>query len=362
MSKSPAPRRRSTLASLAAELKVSRTTISNAYNRPEQLSPELRERVFATARRMGYPGPDPLARSLRTRKAGVIGLVTGEALTHLFSDPAALDFTAGLAQSCEEAGQGLSLIAAGPDRGPTGKTAAASVTGVDGFVVYSVADNDPCLQAVSQRNVAVVVADQPAVVAGAFGVCIDDRAAMTTLAGYVLDFGHREIGLVTTRLDRDRKNGPVDRERLRATKFAAQRQRITGVYDAMAQRGLNPTALTVVEICDDGPTAGATAVEEVLGVNPRTTAVICTADVLALSVIDCLQARGIDVPGQMTVTGFDGVSAALDRGVTTIAQPNRRKGRRAGELLRAGDGVSTPVVEVFDTELIRGRTVAPPAS
>ena len=75
MSRSPAPRRRATLASLAAELKVSRTTVSNAYNRPDQLSAELRERVLSTAKALGYPGPDPVARSLRTRKAGAVGLV-----------------------------------------------------------------------------------------------------------------------------------------------------------------------------------------------------------------------------------------------------------------------------------------------
>ena len=116
MSRSPAPRRRATLASLAAELKVSRTTISNAYNRPDQLSTDLRERVLATAKRLGYPGPDPVARSLRTRKAGAVGLVITEPLNYSFSDPAALDFVAGLAESCEEAGQGLLLVAVGPNR------------------------------------------------------------------------------------------------------------------------------------------------------------------------------------------------------------------------------------------------------
>src|ERR1700747_3025249 len=113
---SPTPRGRATLASLAAELKVSRTTISNAYNRPDQLSPELRERVLATAKRLGYAGPDPVARSLRTRKAGAIGLVMTEALTYSFSDPAARDFVAGVAESCEELGQGLLLVAVGPSR------------------------------------------------------------------------------------------------------------------------------------------------------------------------------------------------------------------------------------------------------
>lgn len=78
---SPTPRRRATLASLAAELKVSRTTVSNAFNRPDQLSADLRERVLATAKRLGYAGPDPVARSLRTRKAGAVGLVMAEPLT-----------------------------------------------------------------------------------------------------------------------------------------------------------------------------------------------------------------------------------------------------------------------------------------
>ena len=52
---------------------MSRTTVSNAYNRPDQLSAPLRARVLEAARRLGYPGPDPVARSLRTRKAGAVG-------------------------------------------------------------------------------------------------------------------------------------------------------------------------------------------------------------------------------------------------------------------------------------------------
>src|ERR1041385_4529526 len=105
-------RRQATLASLAAELGVSRTTVSNAYNRPDQLSPQLRNRVLETARRMGYPGPDPVARSLRTRQARAGGLLLAEELSFAFRDPAALGFLEGLAQACEEAGQGLLLIPA----------------------------------------------------------------------------------------------------------------------------------------------------------------------------------------------------------------------------------------------------------
>ena len=194
------PRRRATLASLAAELKVSRTTISNAYNRPDQLSDALRERVLATAKRLGYPGPDPVARSLRTRRAGAVGLVITEPLTYSFSDPAALDFVAGLAQSCEECGQGLLLVAVGPSRSVADGTASVLAAGVDGFVVYSAAGDDPYLQVVLQRRLPLVVVDQPKDVPGASQVGIDDRAAMREMADYVLGLGHREIGLLTMRL------------------------------------------------------------------------------------------------------------------------------------------------------------------
>ena len=237
---SPTPRRRATLASLAAELKVSRTTISNAYNRPDQLSPELRERVLATAKRIGYAGPDPVARSLRTRRAGAVGLMITEPLTYSFSDPAALDFVAGLAQSCEEAGQGLMLVAVGPSRSLADGTASVLAAGVDGFVVYSAAGDDPYLQVVLQRRLPLVVVDQPKEVPGASAVGIDDRGAMRKIADYVLGLGHREIGLLTMRLRRDRRQGLVDSERLRSSTFHVQSERIHGVRDAMAAAGVDP--------------------------------------------------------------------------------------------------------------------------
>ena len=355
------PRRRATLASLAAELKVSRTTISNAYNRPDQLSADLRGRVLATAKRMGYPGPDPVARSLRTRKAGAVGLVITEPLTYSFSDPAALDFVAGVAQSCEEPGQGLLLVAVGPSRSVADGAAAVLSAGVDGFVVYSVCEDDPYLQVVLQRRLPVVVVDQPKDVPGVSRVGIDDRAAMRELADYVVGLGHRQVGLLTMRLSRDRRQGLVDPNRLQSPQFHVQRDRITGVRDAMSAAGIAPDSLTVVESSEHGPKSGGSAAEVVLQANPRITALMCTADVLALSALDYLRGRGIYAPGQMTVTGFDGVPEAINRGLTTVAQSSLLKGRRAGELLQKPPRSVEPVVELLETDLIRGRTAGPPA-
>lgn len=366
MSRGPAPRRRATLASLAAELNVSRTTISNAYNRPDQLSTELRERVLAAAKEMGYPGPDPVARSLRTRRAGAVGLMITEPLNYAFSDPAALGFVTGLAESCEEAGQGLLLVAVGPSRSVEDGTASVLAAGVDGFVVYSASDDDPYLAVIEQRGLPMVVVDQPMDVAGASRVCIDDRAAMRAVADHVVELGHRHIALLTMRLGREWPHDsmrPVvaDAERLRTPHFHVQRERIAGVLDAMTAAGLDPASLTVVESYEHLPSSGGAAAEVALAADPHVTAIMCTADLLALSAMDHLRAQGIYVPGQMTVTGFDGIPDALARGLTTVTQSSVEKGRRAGRLLHDPPRSGLPVVDVLETELVRGRTSGPPA-
>jgi DNA-binding LacI/PurR family transcriptional regulator len=251
------------------------------------------------------------------------------------------------------------LVAVGPSRSVADGTASVLSAGVDGFVVYSAAGDDPYLQVVLQRRVPLVVVDQPKEVPGASAVGIDDRGAMRKLGDYVLSLGHREIGLLTMRLRRDHRQGLVDSERLRSSTFQVQSERIYGVRDAMAAAGVDPGSLTVVESYQHTPSSGGDAAKVALEANPRITALMCTADVLALSAMDYLRGRGKYAPGQMTVTGFDGIPEAISRGLTTVAQPSLQKGRRAGELLH--EGSIHAVVEVLDTELIRGRTAGPPA-
>jgi DNA-binding LacI/PurR family transcriptional regulator len=77
--------------------------------------------------------------------------------------------------------------------------------------------------------------------------------------------------------------------------------------------------------------------------------------------MDYLRAQGIYVPGQMTVTGFDGIPEALSRGLTTVSQPSLEKGKRAGRLLHSPPRDGLPVVDVLPTEVVRGRTAGPPA-
>src|SRR4051812_44745651 len=150
----PAPRR-VTLATVAEALGVSAMTVSNAYNRPEKLSPELRERVLAKAEELGYSGPNVLARSLRRGKTGVLGVVLGEALTYAFDDPAAIEFLRGLAG----AGIALHLV---PATGGEGDAALVMDAAVDAFVLYSLPDGHPLVTAALRRRLPLIVQSGPA--------------------------------------------------------------------------------------------------------------------------------------------------------------------------------------------------------
>jgi DNA-binding LacI/PurR family transcriptional regulator len=153
----------------------------------------------------------------------------------------------------------------------------------------------------------------------------------------------------------------VTSDRLRTLHFHAQGERIGGVRDALTAVDLDPEGLTIVESYEHLPASGAAAAELALQTNPRITALMCTADVLAISAMDYLRAHGIYVPGQMTVTGFDGIPDALSRGLTTVSQPSLEKGKRAGRLLHSPPRDGLPVIDVLPTELVRGRTAGPPA-
>src|SRR5919206_3308680 len=114
MSKNDAPHPptgRLTLLTLAQDLGVSRATVSNAYNRPDQLSPALRERILARAAELGFPGPDPVARGLRRGRVGAVGVLVDQAVSYAFSDPPALQFLDGLARAVQHEGLGLLLHA-----------------------------------------------------------------------------------------------------------------------------------------------------------------------------------------------------------------------------------------------------------
>src|SRR3954453_17374605 len=140
-----------TLADVAAHLGVSRTTVSNAYNRPDQLSRKLRDRVLAAATDLGYTGPDPMARGLRRGRTGSLGLVFDQPLTYAFTDPAAAPFLTGMAAGLGEHGAALSIVPRMPE-GPEQSAELVRSALVDGYMLFCTAAGDPCHQAGRNRG------------------------------------------------------------------------------------------------------------------------------------------------------------------------------------------------------------------
>jgi DNA-binding LacI/PurR family transcriptional regulator len=347
---SPRPKDRAvTLATIAEAVGVSRMTVSNAYNRPDQLSPELRERVLAAAAELGYAGPNPVARTLSRGETGSIGLVLDYPLTIAFTDPGTVQFLHGVAAGCEEQALGLSIV----PRIEGGGAALVQRALVDGFVLYCVAPVDPRMDAVRSRKLPYVRVDfdpEP----GLLDVNIDDEGAARAVAEHVTALGHRRIGIVLPH-DHPGSTGP---EAQLAAWHHVTKSRLAGWRAGLEAAGIDWSTVAVVGGPGKMPEAGRVGGGRLLDRADRPTAIIALSDVVAIGVLQAAAERGIAVPSELSVAGFDDVpeAAMATPPLTTVRQPHQTKGSEAVRLL-----VETPNSEsvLLPTELVVRASTAP---
>lgn len=323
MSPAKSPAGRVTLRDLARTLGVSVATVSNAYNRPDQLSPELRERVLQVARELGYAGPDPLARSLRRGRSGVIGVVYDAPLDYAFADPAAAIFLGSLAQVIQQDALNLLLLACAQDALPV------RGAGVDGFVVYCAAEGSELLDAVLERGLPTVLVDQQAQPRAA-RVGIDDVGGARAAAAHLEALGHRHIGVLCLELGPDPRSGEVNADREAQLAYHTTAERLRGY-----RLGAPEAELYLAETEQNTREGGEAQAAALLRAHPEITALLCMSDVLAQGALRAAAALALNVPGDLSVVGYDDLpgSAALD--LTTVWQPTADKGKEVGRALLA---------------------------
>jgi DNA-binding LacI/PurR family transcriptional regulator len=349
--------RRVTLQTIADAVGVSRTTVSNAYNRPDQLAPALRELILSRARDLGYGGPDPAARRLRSGRRDTIGLLFTEQLGYAFTDPAAVLLLQGIARATEAAGSSLLLIPARECGTPRDLLRDAVV---DGFCLYSLSDGHPAVAAVVERGLPSVVVDEPRT-AGLSFVGIDDRGGARALARHLIELGHRRFGVILDRVTGDGVTGFVDASRLAGASYRVTRDRMAGYVDEFAAAGIGLHEVPVVEAATNARDEGAARARELLQRAPDLTALIAMTDQLAFGALDVLRERGVAVPGAISVVGFDDVpdAATSDPPLTTVRQPLLRKGEEAGRLLATPPDEPTEVLLAVEL-VVRASTGPPP--
>ncbi|HEX6288384.1 MAG TPA: LacI family DNA-binding transcriptional regulator [Herpetosiphonaceae bacterium] len=328
-------RQRVTINDVASALGVAVSTVSNAYNRPDQLSTKLRTRILDVAAQLGYPGPDPVARSLRQQRAGAVGVLFSERLSYVFTDPAAVQVLDGIASALEAAGLGLLLV---PGRADTTTTVQRAL--VDGFLLYSMLEDDPLVGAALARRIPTVLLDQPPR-EGVPSITVDDADGARQAAEHLLSLGHRRFAIITDRLTEPLADSAAA-ERLTpheqaAHTFFVTQLRFQGYRRALEQAGLSWNDVPISVCADNSEADGAAAMQALLTRSPRPTAVLCITDRLALGAVTAARQAGLYVPQDISIVGFDDIppAAHVTPPLTTIRQEHREKGRLAGQALIA---------------------------
>ena len=352
---------------------VAPSTVSNAFNRPERLTPALRERVLHVAAELGYGGPDPAARILRRGRAGAIAVILGRLIADALNDPATIQFLTGVSDATDPQQLGLVLVPEMPYRdvpeGPAVRNDAA-----DGLIVFSVPGDDPIIPAVLHRHLPTVIVDSPApsdIPALADGVrrraldflTIDDVAGAEGAMRHLIDLGHRRIGVLAFGLSTHAPAGPADIAHRATATATVTKARLEGCARALAAAGLDETAATIVQVPVVTPEIARTAANALLDATPDLTAIFAFSDRLAMAVCAVARERGLAVPADLSVVGFDDTSPAGAH-LTTVHQGHRDKGRLAAERLLQtinGQPPTTPAA-LLPTELIVRATTGPPGS
>lgn len=344
-----------TLADVAKAAGVSKGTASNVFNRPEIVRDEVRERVLAAARAAGYRGPDPKGRLLSAGKVNAIGVATVEPLSYFFTDPYARILMASIAETADENGIGISLVSAANEEELSWNMRNALV---DGFILFCLEGADRLIALSRERQLPFVALslshpDEPLSAIG-----IDNVAGARAAAAHLTGLGHRSFAILTMELT-EGSSGRVTPERVQAGIYSSTVDRVKGYFEALEAAGIDTAGVPVFETQSDAGTIHP-ALEEIFASPSPPTAILAQSDRIALIAMDWLKARGLSIPGDVSIVGFDGVpeSALSDPPLTTIQQPIAEVGRTAVRGII--DRGATIWREELDVELVVRGSTAPP--
>jgi DNA-binding LacI/PurR family transcriptional regulator len=336
-----------TISQIAKEAGVSKTAVSFAFNDSSQLSSNTLRHIREIAERLGYT-PDPIARSMTTRRTNALGLLLPQDIATALANPFYAQFIRGMGTVCGRVGLTLMLV---PPLWGSMLKAIPDAT-VDGFVVVGLEVDRGEIQLMRRRDVPFVMVDSDAP-ADVPSVNVDDRSGARAVMNHVLDQGHRRIAMICIESG---KAGQI--EEYTGTLAA----RLAGYREALEAHGLALGApdIQMIEAATSWE-GGQSAFEQLWSADRRPTAIVAMSDIMAIGVMDAAKARRLHLPRDLSVVGFDDLPDArhMRPGLTTVRQPVEEKGRLAADVLVAALAKSGDITHhLLPTELVIRQSVA----
>jgi DNA-binding LacI/PurR family transcriptional regulator len=344
------------LADVAKAAGVSHGTASNVFSRPDIVRDEVRKRVHAAAEKLGYAGPDPKGRLLRAGKVNAIGVATAEPLSYFFDDPFAKVVMSGISQACDATGAGISLVSAANNEQLAWNIQSALV---DGFIVFCVEGGSRLVELTRERRLPFIALDFGFDDHSIAAIGVDDVAGARMAAEHLVGLGHSRFAVLSLPFTETGVGGPARMEQAHTATHMGPRDRLAGYFEPLAKAGIDVSQVPIYETRNDRTTT-ADALEYLFSRPEPPTAILAMSDKVALHALEWFRARGISVPGDVSIVGFDGVpdGEVSKPPLTSIRQPMMEMGLRAAKAILEFDG--TIHREIMPLELVVRGTTAPP--
>jgi DNA-binding LacI/PurR family transcriptional regulator len=308
-----------TITEVARHAGVGIATVSRVLNGSPAVRDVTRRRVLDAIADLGY-APNPAARALSTGRTLSVGVVAP-----FFTRPSVMERLRGISHVL--AGAGYQLVLFDVER--PGQDSASFRTlpgGLDGLLSISLCPPEVDLARFEAAGMPVVLVDHPD--QRLPGVFTDDVAGGRLAAEHLLELGHRRIAFI----------GDYEHNYHGFTSSAMRR---SGYEQALAAAGFAAEP-ALVRRAAHGREPAAALTRDLLASDKPPTAIFAASDTQAIGVLEAADALGVDVPGDLSVVGYDDIELARYAGLTTVAQPLEESGVRGAELLLAAlEGAAT---------------------
>src|SRR5580692_4317867 len=338
--------RRATIADVAAASGVGVGTVSRVINGAANVREATRAHVLKVIDQLGYR-PSHLAAALSRGTPRTVAIV----IPHL-TRPSSVERLAGaLAVLAKYEYDSIVCNVATPAQRDHVLAMLVARHRADGVIVVSLPLGGAQLDAFRAAALPLVAVD--VVARGVPHTVINDVAAGRLATGHLLELGHRRIGFVGDR---------VQRAVSTALGFTASARRLAGYRQALATAGIERDD-SLVRLGPHGPASAQALAGELLGLADPPSAIFAASDTQAMGVLAAADQVGAQVPGQLSVIGFDDIQSAALLGLSTVRQPLEDSGAQGAERLCAllrGEPVR-PRRQVLEVQVVPRATTGRPA-